>query len=325
MACQIFRVLQPLYLHALSGYWGDHAYIGDGEFMHRLSGAPGDTVNPNGLGFIVASVIPFLHYLCWPQRSWLVKGAYVATAICLLYGLILTGSRSAVVAVLIDVLLIAWRSKSRFLGIAIVAIGLGVSVHYMNANFIDRYESIVSNDTQNARTREGRINGTLQDFELGLERPIVGFGLGTSEEANWHVLHSDLMAHDVYAEALIEVGIPGLLIYLSFLVSVARCVSQTRTALARAPPDSDGYEFKQAMSSALRVWVPMALVFFLSQYGLRELDWYIAAGMAGSLFGLVRQLPVSPAPSTNERSPLTAGSFGRDGAFLTQRASSKAR
>lgn len=308
MACQVFRVLQPIYLHIRFGYWGDQAYIGGGEFMHRLSGAPGDVVNPNGLGFIVASVLPFFHYLVLSQRSRLMRLAYPAIAICLVYGLILTGSRSALIAVVIDALLIAWRSKARVMAISIIAVGAVVSVHLMSANLLDRYDSLINSKTENARTEQGRINGLVNDFELGLQRPVFGFGLGTSEEANWNYLHSGLLAHDVYEETLIELGFIGLCIYLSFLASLVSCVSKCRTELARAPPTVDGYEFMTALSSALRVWVPMALIFFFSQYGLRELDWYIAAGMAGSLYGLLRGLEVSPSSANDAVVPKVAGS-----------------
>lgn len=311
MACQVFRVLQPIYLHIRFGYWGDHAYIGGGEFMHRLSGAPGDIVNPNGLGFIVASVFPFLHYLVLSQRSRFLRLAYPVLAICLVYGLILTGSRSALIALVIDALLIAWRSKARLMAISIIAAGAVVAVHLMSASLLDRYDSLINSHTANARTEQGRINGLVNDFELGLQRPVFGFGLGTSEEANWNYLHSGLLAHDVYEETLIELGFIGLCIYLSFLVSVVSCVSKCRMELARAPPAIAGYEFMTSLGSALRVWVPMALIFFLSQYGLRELDWYIAAGMAGSLYGLVRKLEVAPSSASDAVVPKVAGSSRR--------------
>lgn len=62
VGCQIFRVMGPLYLHLTDGYWGSFASMGDWEYLDRLSGAPSDVVNPNGLAFVVCTVLPFLYF-----------------------------------------------------------------------------------------------------------------------------------------------------------------------------------------------------------------------------------------------------------------------
>src|SRR5690242_12691831 len=62
LACQCVRVMEPLYLHVTEGYWGAAASMSGGsEFLDRLSGSPYDTVGPNGLAFIVGTVVPFLY------------------------------------------------------------------------------------------------------------------------------------------------------------------------------------------------------------------------------------------------------------------------
>ena len=290
VGCQVFRVMQPVVMHVTMGYWGDSAYIGEGEFMSRLAGAPGDIVNPNGLGFIVASVLPFLHYLVMGERrGWMVKLAYLGVLGCLCYGLVLTGSRSAMLALAIDVLMIAWRSKYRILVLSLIGITVAVSVNFMSAELIDRYQSLYSDNTRNAHTREGRVSGAIGDFAFGLTRPVFGYGLGTSKEANWNMRHDRFISHDMYAETLIELGLVGLAIFLGFLVAIVRSVSDSRKFLARAPPSRDGYEFMQSLLAALRVWVPMALIFFFAQYGLREPDWYLMGGVAGALYMLAKK------------------------------------
>jgi O-antigen ligase/polysaccharide polymerase Wzy-like membrane protein len=310
VGCQVFRVMQPVFMHVTTGYWGDHAYMGEGDFLNRLAGAPGDIVNPNGLGFIVASVLPFMHYLAMGQRRRLVKLAYFGVALCMLYGLVLTGSRSAMLALMIDVLMIAWRSKHRAVLLTLAGVGAAISLNFMSADLIDRYESLFSNNTRNAATREGRVNGAIQDFQFGLTRPVFGYGLGTSHEANWNIRHDRFISHDMYAETLIELGLVGLGIFLGYLASIVRCVGDCRSFLARAPPDTEGREFMQSLLDALRVWVPMALIFFFAQYGLREVDWYLMGGIAGALYHLAKAAvsakdeaqtaaPVSPAHSNS--------------------------
>ena len=57
---QSFRVVEPLYLHMTQGYWGDTASMANWTFMYRLSGSPSDVINPNGLAFVILTIIPFL-------------------------------------------------------------------------------------------------------------------------------------------------------------------------------------------------------------------------------------------------------------------------
>lgn len=303
LGCEIFRMLQPVYLHITTGYWGDATYLGEGEFMSRLAGAPGDIVNPNGLGYIVASALPFMHYLAMEQRRWWLKAAYLGVTLVMLYGLALTESRSAVLAVAIDVVIIAWRSKHRVAVFSLIVVGIMASVNFMSADQIDRYESIFSSHTKGARTAHGRINAMFADFELGFERPVFGFGLGTSHEANWNIRHDRFIAHNMYAEVLIELGLVGLGIFIGYLVSIGKCIADCRAFLARAPPTVDGYAFMQTLVAALRVWYPMAILFFFSQYGLREADWYIMGGIAAALYALMKSAAAAPVTTASEGNP----------------------
>lgn len=75
---QVFMILEPLYLNITQGYRGNSTYLGPRDFADRLSGVPADVINQNGLGFVIVTVIPFLHYMISRGRQVLYK------AICLL-------------------------------------------------------------------------------------------------------------------------------------------------------------------------------------------------------------------------------------------------
>ena len=100
LGCQTFRVLEPLYLHITQGYWGSRTHLGGGEFAERLAGAPADVINPNELGFVIVTAIPFLHYFLWYGR-WYSKLLYLFLLPLFLYALILTMSRGAFLALIV--------------------------------------------------------------------------------------------------------------------------------------------------------------------------------------------------------------------------------
>ena len=195
--CQSFRVLEPFYLHITSGYWGDHAYLGGGNFMQRLSGAPLDVINPNGLAFVVLMLVPFILYLSRENRSW--KMFAVCFLPVALYVLYLTGSRSGLLGLGMVLLMFIFNSRKKVLVAVPIVLASVFLIMHMQGYFKDRYLSIVDDHTQNARTFTHRIEGIKEDFRVAMEHPVFGHGLGTSGEANYHYGGRMVISHTLYA------------------------------------------------------------------------------------------------------------------------------
>lgn len=316
LTCQIIRVLEPLYLHLTTGYWGSKAHMGGGEFMARLSGAPHDIVNPNGLAFVVLTALPFLHYLFGGSPKRFPRLLYLALLPPMLYAFILTGSRSGMIGLLVVFAVIFIRSKQKlFLGafasVAVVGL-LGV----MSADLTDRYRSITDHDTRNAATAEGRFIGVKKELQVGLRRPVFGHGLGTSRETLWNFTGNDQISHNLYTEVFIELGIIGLMLYLAFLFSVfanVRSVGLEKQRLVgfdyrlKDPTIRERLEFYERLAEATLAFFIMALVFSLASYGLSEFYWYMIAGLSVAVTNLMRvdlrQLDVC-APGQNASAPV---------------------
>src|ERR1700719_2001634 len=58
VATQVWRVLEPLYMHVTSGYWGSATSLGNWESMDRLAGSPHDIIHPNRLRFVILMIPP---------------------------------------------------------------------------------------------------------------------------------------------------------------------------------------------------------------------------------------------------------------------------
>lgn len=282
IGCQIFRVLEPLYMHLTSGYWGSRAHMGMGVFMNRLAGAPYDVVNPNGLAFVIITALPFMHYLMWGSRSKLLKLAYLALLPPMLYAFILTGSRSGLIGLMIIVGMLIWKSKHRAgLIVAIVVLGLA-AVPMMSDEQRDRYLSLTSDDASQAATRDSRIRGILSDFGVGLRKPIFGHGLGTSLEANWNARGEHHYSHTLYAEVMIETGIVGLVIFCAFLASLVRNFGAAKDRFTRLKQSvgAEATDYYSRLVDAMQTWIAMCLVFSIAQYGLSEFHWYLFGGLS---------------------------------------------
>ncbi|TYC62974.1 hypothetical protein FMN52_02885 [Marinobacter sp. BW6] len=274
--CQVFRVLEPLYLNITQGYWGSATHLGGGDFANRLAGAPADVINPNELGFVIATATPFVHYLLWPL-GWKSKFLYLAVMPAMLYALILTMSRGGFIALLVVAFLVFKESRHKMGLIVMASVIVVGALSVMTPIQKDRYLSLVDSDTKGAASVEGRWRGMLGELKLGLTRPVVGHGLGTTQEAKFHKRGSTQASHNLYAELIIELGLIGLVIYLRFLYQIARKLSVVRSHFAALKIGEQSYYSRLNKSFIAVFW--MYAVYSINYWGLSQYYWYLLGGL----------------------------------------------
>lgn len=283
LACQVFRIVEPLYLNLTQDYWGAGASMGNWEHMRRLSGAPSDIINPNGLAFVVCTVLPFLYFMSGLSSKYFFT-ALMLTPACL-YALSLTGSRSGLIGFAALLLGIAVKAKSRaslFLISTIGLVVLGVGFTFLAPDLQDRYLSIIGKGEKNVATADDRMEGMEAQFKVVMNRPILGYGLGTSAEANAHFTTSgpyqgmELPAHNLYLEIAQELGVGGLIIFLFFIKEIFSGFAKSKKLSARHDPGG----FRARMIDAMQVWLVMNVVFSFASYGLSSYEWYLFGGLS---------------------------------------------
>ena len=285
LACQSWRILEPLYLHITEGYWGTVAYMSAGtEALDRLSGAPSDIVNPNGLAFIICTILPFLYFMV--GLSWINRVAFFSLTPAFIYALVLTGSRSGIIGLFIIFLGILIKSKRRlvisFIGIFITLI----SFSYMTPDLQDRYLSIFGKGEKNQATADGRYEGVIDIFNLVvLRRPFFGHGLGTSREANANFAGIDQPAHNLYVEAASEVGLMGMIVFILFIKSIIINFFQIHKIFSC----QEEKEFLSKLNDAMQVWLAMNIVFSFASYGLSSYEWYLFAAFSKVILRLAHR------------------------------------
>ncbi|MGH9642482.1 MAG: hypothetical protein ACRD3Q_08645, partial [Terriglobales bacterium] len=129
-ATQLWRVLEPLFLHIRFGYWGSITSLGNWETMNRLAGSSYDVVNPNGLAFVIIMTLPLLHFVVKPNTP-ARRVLWAALAAAMTYALILTASRSGFLAFVFLCLLGIWRSKNRAVWVMVAVLIAFFSVSSM--------------------------------------------------------------------------------------------------------------------------------------------------------------------------------------------------
>jgi len=276
LICQSLRVFEPLYLHITEGYWGDKASMMAGEeFMSRLAGAPSDVINPNGLAFVIVSIIPFFYYVgSISLRNGII---YFLPLPAFIYALILTASRSGFLALIVILSGIAIKSQRKVIVIGIIVIGGLIAFASLTADQRDRYVSVYDENTKNYGTSQGRTQGIIEDLKIALNKPLVGHGLGTSPEARFHSIGSSLLSHNLYTEIMLELGLIGLIIFLLFMRSIVVNFYAALKKIKENPMDN-AYLFN--IAHAMQVWFAMNILFSFASYGLSTYAWYLFGGLS---------------------------------------------
>jgi len=283
VGCNLLRVFEPLVLNLTTGYLGSATHLGGGDFAGRLAGAPADVINPNGLAFVIATVIPFLHYVFAPTN----KKAFILYLLLvplLLYTMGLTLSRSGMLALGIIACGIWWKSTHKFLLLLLGTVGL--TVIFLNLNDVqkDRYLSIVSDDARQSLSAQGRIEGWAEDFKVAMNRPIIGHGLGTSREANWNVAGKDQISHILWMEIWQEIGLIGLVLFILYLSAIIKNFRHA-SKLIKNKLFSDDFLYR--ICQAVQVWLLMNLLFSFASYGLKSYEWYFFGGLSVVLLRII--------------------------------------
>ena len=214
-----------LYLHVTQGYWGSYATMANFEFMNRLAGSPSDIINPNGLAYVIVSSLAFVHFLAPLSKIGLVS--YLVYLPLALWALMLTGSRTGLVALAIVVAGIWWRSRHKLVMATVLTAGIVVAIPLLPPDIADRYLSIFSSNAKNAGTASERSAGLMSGIVVAMRRPLFGHGLGTSLEANANFGAEGQPSHNLYVETAQEFGFLGLPILLGFMLALAREIRAT--------------------------------------------------------------------------------------------------
>jgi O-antigen ligase len=293
LACAIFRFFEPAYLHATNGYWGSSAYSfveGKEYILTRLAGSPYDVINPNQLAWVIVSTVPFLYYLGWQGKHYL-KILSAAVASVGVYALMLTGSRSGLLSLILTVAAILYYGEKKFKR---AAIGLMILVPVaffiagkLSPDLSTRYLSTFEGGLPGSESATGRIRALERGIGTLGARVLVGHGLGTSLETNANLLGGRAAkTHNLYLETVQEIGLIGLFLFLMYVRGVWRNLGDAKLKLGDSGP---GKEWLIALTKAVQVWVIMDLFYSLSCFGLSSWEWYLFGGISVALLRVSRK------------------------------------
>lgn len=225
--------------------------------------------NLNRVGLLSGMAIPVLAYLFQVHRRLLYRGALLAVLPLLVYAVLATGSRGALVATLGGLLPALEAFRRRSPSRALLAALIGGFVLVLGFTQLPEY-------TQQRLLSTGEMLGRLQFnyreqiWVAGLEQfsqsPVIGVGWGNFEASvAWDLLEG-VTAHNTFVAILVESGVLGFAAFLLFL---------TRLTLV----SSDDGDYLALRRSLILFWVLASLTTGLEG---DKLTWFVFGMLGGA-------------------------------------------
>jgi len=211
-----FLAVMGLYLlHSFREYLnGRHTYrMG----ISRMIGVDGTLGDPNSFGASIVFALPMVLAL-WKAElggrfgRWLLLGYVGLSGMCVM----LTGSRSSFLGMLLWCLIVIWGTRYRFKALVVFAALAPVAFAALPESLQTRFETIINPDVGPANAKEsgeGRIEGLLTGFKLWAANPINGVGPGAWRPAT----RSAIESHNLYGQIMGELGLLGVVSFAAIL------------------------------------------------------------------------------------------------------------
>jgi O-antigen ligase len=226
----------------------------------RSQGGVGD---PDFFAGMQLVTVPLTLVLASDARNKWVRILLYAATLCLLASAFTSLSRGGFIGIVVlGVLFLASKPERLFnsrqekaLALFVVAVGMVgfFSRPWLRQQVVTRAEAIYAPQNKDEKSGAGRTNLWKTAAKQARDHPVGGIGYGTFPHVSQELLYEtpgvdteiiqeraaghNLVAHNTYLGTAAELGIIGLLIYLSVIISTAMLLARTaRIAAARGAP-----------------------------------------------------------------------------------------
>ena len=268
----------PLAASGVHEYLAGH-FLDAGPVKRIMSYEAPLTSNPNDLALILNLILPLTVALALAQKAWRWRLLLLGCAALDAVVVILTFSRAGFISLATTSVIYSTKLLRRpERGWAIAAlILLLLCTPFLPEGYLDRLSTITDIDSDPTGSAQERWGDTLAALRFVSENPIVGAGVGMNilamneaRGAHWKEVHN------VYLEYAVDLGLPGLILFLAILAGCFRSAALVRRRTADSPAIRDLFLLAEGIQVSLAVFA-VAAVFHPVAY---HFYFYYMAGLA---------------------------------------------
>jgi O-antigen ligase len=234
------------------------------------------TGNPNDLALVLNLILPLCIALFLGSKKPGVRAALLG-CICLdTIGVIATFSRGGFLTLGVIVVSYVWTLFKRgqrhwaFLAIFLALVALPL----LPSGYVDRLSTITDINSDPSGSAQARWGDTLAALQYVAHHPIVGAGVGMNVLAlnevrgpTWTVIHN------VYLQYAVDLGLPGLILFLLLLTGCLKGLNGVRRRTADVPAMEELFYLAEGLRISL---IAFAVAAIFHPVGYHFYFYYIA-------------------------------------------------
>jgi O-antigen ligase len=231
--------------------------------ISRMIGVDSTLGDPNAFGASIVYSLPIAVAL-WRsgiggRRGKVLIAGYAGLAsMCVL----LTGSRSSLLGLLLCSLIVVWGTRYRLKALAALVVVSPLAFVALPESLQTRFETIINPEVgpKNAQeSGEGRIEGLTKGFALLQANPFTGIGPGAWRPAT----RSKIEAHNLYGQMMGELGLAGIAAFSLLIACFWMNLRQIRRLRLVSPDHRTDFVFQLCWA----VGVGLFLLLFMGNFG----------------------------------------------------------
>jgi O-antigen ligase len=248
--------------------------------LARISGYDASlTGNPNDLALMLNLILPLSIALFLMVRSRSAQALLVALIGLDVVAIIATFSRAGFLSlgvIGLCYLVILFRRGRRTLALLVIAAALAGTA-LLPSSYIHRLSTITNIQADQTNSAQTRFRDYLTAMKYVAGHPLMGAGIGQNilalnetRGATW------TLVHDVYLEYAVDLGLPGLVLFLLLLRAIARGLRKALRRAASEPAMADLHFLLEGLCVSLIGFVVSAF-FYPDAY---QFYFYYIAGLS---------------------------------------------
>ena len=281
---------------------GVYVHGGVDQAVKRIVGYEAPlTQNPNDLALVLNLILPLTVALFLLTPTGVARAGLFGVMGLQVVGIVVTFSRAGFLTLattlVVSVLTSSGRLDRRWTwGVLILAL---VCVPLLPADYVSHLFTITDIDSDPTGSAQGRWVQQVAAVGYLASHPLVGAGIGQNLLAMNEALGPAwMMVHNVYLEYAIDLGLPGLALFLLLLVGSVRSAGRAARLAAARPSGrelsllANGIRVSLVAFSAAAFFSPVAYHF----------HFYYFAGLALAALGIAESYagPAAPDPVADE-------------------------
>jgi len=217
--------------------------------------------NTNDMALHLVTIVPISVALLFGSKGLARKLLYGACAAVMISAIVLSYSRGAFIGMLIVFLFIAWKlGRQRRLEIIFAVLGFaGVVVLLAPDKYGSRLLSIFIPSLDPEGSADSRRGELFRSIYVALRHPLLGIGMGNYQP---EMSYKGLVTHNSYTQVAAEMGMTALALYVIFIVTPLKKLSQIARETFETRRDSRFYYLALGLQASLIAYLISS--FFLS-------------------------------------------------------------